>query len=95
MLLELDHDDLLFPTAVEEVAAAFEANRSAAFVYSNTVNHDLRTDTPITWSSRFGSRDRPCTFRGKEYRESVSADPYPQSISRIWFAPDPPSLLAT
>lgn len=27
-------------------------------------------------------------FRGKDYRESVSADPHPQSISRIWFAPN-------
>jgi SAM-dependent methyltransferase len=88
VLLELDHDDLLFPTALEEVTAAFAADPAAVFVYSNTACHDVRTDKPITWSSRFGWSDRPCTFRGKEFRESVSADPYPQSISRIWFAPN-------
>src|SRR5262249_32191549 len=36
LLLELDHDDLLMPTAVERVKAAF-VDPKVGFVYSNTV----------------------------------------------------------
>lgn len=87
ILLELDHDDLLLPGALSEVAAAF-SDPTVDFVYSNTVNHDARSDTPISWDSRYGWSYRPYDFNGKACVEAVSADPFPQSISRIWFAPN-------
>lgn len=87
ILFELDHDDLLLPGALEETAKAFSDN-SVDFAYSNTVNHDVRNNTPITWSNRYGWTTRPVKVGTLDCVESVSADPYPQSISRIWFAPN-------
>jgi glycosyltransferase involved in cell wall biosynthesis len=87
ILLEMDHDDLLLPGALSEVAKAFE-DPSVDFVYSNTVNHDVRFDTPVTWSDHWGWSQRDFEYKGKKYIESVSAEPDPQSISRIWFAPN-------
>jgi O-antigen biosynthesis protein len=87
ILLELDHDDLLLPEALAETARAFE-DPSVTFVYSNTVNHDVRYDKPIAWSESFGWKTRPFVYEGKQFLESISASPFPQSISRIWFAPN-------
>lgn len=86
ILLELDHDDELLPTALEEVASAF--TDGCDFVYSNSINHDVRIDKPIHWPSRFGWSIRPVKYHGMDCLESVSAGPDPQSISRIWFAPN-------
>ena len=87
ILLELDSDDILLPRCLSEIAAAFE-DPEVTFAYSNTVNHDIRTDTPVSWDARYGWSQRPFEWNGKQYVESVSADPFPQSISRIWFAPN-------
>lgn len=87
ILLEVDHDDLLLPGALREVAAAF-GDPSVDFVYSNTVNHDMNLNQPMVWSSEYGWSTRPYEFMGMKCLESISADPLPQSLSRIWFAPN-------
>lgn len=87
ILLELDHDDQLLPGALEACAQAFQ-DPAVVFAYSNTVNHDVRSNSPVVWSERYGWRNRPFEHEGQRYLESISADPYPQSISRIWFAPN-------
>lgn len=87
VLFELDHDDLLLPGALEETAKAFQDD-SVDFAYSNTVNHDIRCDQPITWDAKYGWVNRAFQFEKINGIESVSADPHPQSISRIWFAPN-------
>jgi SAM-dependent methyltransferase len=87
VLLELDHDDWLLPTALAECSTAF-ADPEVVFAYSNSVCHNTQTDVPIQWSARYGWKSRPVTIDGKPYIESVSAAPDPQSISRIWFAPN-------
>lgn len=40
ILVELDHDDLLMSTALEEVVGAFESNPEVGFVYSDCVEYD-------------------------------------------------------
>lgn len=87
VLFELDHDDLLMPGALEETAKSF-ADSSVDFAYSNTVNHDVRNNQPVVWDQKFGWTYRALEFEGNACIEAVSADPYPQSISRIWFAPN-------
>jgi O-antigen biosynthesis protein len=87
VLFEMDHDDLLLPGALSECAKAFE-DESVSFAYSNTVNHDVRNDKPVTWSEAFGWSSRPFIHNGHTYAEAVSSPPYPQAISRIWFAPN-------
>jgi len=87
VLFEMDHDDFLLPGALEETAKAF-TDSTVDFAYSNTVNHDVRTNTPVSWDTRYGWSYRGLTVNGTDCVEAISADPYPQSISRIWFAPN-------
>lgn len=86
ILLELDHDDELLPTALEEVDKAFAGG--CDFAYSNTINHDVRSNTPVVYGSAYGWSHRDFEYRGLKCAESVSAAPFPQSISRILFAPN-------
>jgi len=88
VLMELDHDDELMPGALEEAAKAF-SDDSVDFAYSNTVNHDVRGEgLPVTWPERYGWTSREIDYRNRKCKESVSPPPDPQSISRIWFAPN-------
>lgn len=86
VLLELDHDDELMPGALSECQKAID--QGADFVYSNTVNHDVRTNQPLVWSNYYGWRQRPVKYKDMDCIEAVSSDPDPQSISRIWYAPN-------
>jgi len=86
--LELDHDDILMPTALYEVNKAFEENENICFVYSNTVNWDTRTNTSLTYSNFYGWSKRPFKFRGHDLFENVSSKPSPHNLSKIWFAPN-------
>src|ERR1051325_6090551 len=86
VVLELDHDDELMPGALSEAHKAFESGTD--FAYSNAVNHDVRSGKPLTWSGYWGWSQRPLQFKGMDCVESVSSPPEPQSISRIWYAPN-------
>jgi glycosyltransferase involved in cell wall biosynthesis len=55
ILLELDHDDLLCPTAIEEVKKAF-GHQGVGFVYSNSLITDMK----------FGKRERFLASHGWE-----------------------------
>lgn len=81
-LVEVDHDDLLTPTALEEVS---RVPLEYDMCYSNTVNINWPEITPVTWSSYYWWTNRPFKFMDKDVMEAVSAAPFPQSISRIWF----------
>jgi SAM-dependent methyltransferase len=87
ILLELDHDDLLTPTALEEVAAAFE-DQTIGFVYSNTI-HSTGTFGKIQrFDERYGWKYREVEYMGNKLDEHISFEPTPDSLSRIWFAPN-------
>ena len=87
IILEVDHDDLLVSTALEEVAQTFNNNSEVCFVYSNAAY--VRKD----WSTyRYGSiyqwEYRPFVYKGHEIEEIVSPESVPQELCYIWFAPD-------
>ena len=84
VLVEFDHDDMLLPTCLEEVALAAVDHD---FIYSNCiqVNQDW---TPHLWGDAFGWEWRDVTYEGHEVKEAVSPEPYPSNFSRIWFAPN-------
>lgn len=88
VFVELDHDDLLVPECLATLRSVYEFDQDATFVYSNSVNVDIRTMKPVYWSENYGWRNRPFKWNGYDVMESCSADPDPQSISRIWFAPN-------
>lgn len=88
ILLELDHDDLLLPTAVEKVKAAF-LDPEIGFVYSNTlhVTDDLKHSS-ARFDASFGWQYRQVPFNGVMVDECVSFSPIPSAVSLIWYAPD-------
>lgn len=87
ILLELDHDDLLMPTAIEETVKAFE-NEEIGFAYSNTI-HSMADFTPIQrFDERYGWKYREVEYKGHKLDEHISFEPNPDSISKIWFAPN-------
>ena len=81
-LVELDHDDELTPTCLEEISRCTED-----FVYSNCFQVDDNWN-PYTWSDGFGWEWREHEYKGNRVLEAVSPDPSPSNFSRIWFAPN-------
>lgn len=79
ILVELDHDDLLLPTAISEIKKAFE-DPNVGFVYSNNYRTDMNGNHLDKFSSEYGWE-----YRGNE---CVAFDPTPASVSKIWYAPD-------
>ena len=85
ILVELDHDDILMPTALEEIQKAFDENSNVVFVYSDFsyINAD---STP-----NFSKYD--ASF-GWEYHEEDGYNvchglaPSPHNVSLIWYAPN-------
>ncbi|MEW6212374.1 MAG: glycosyltransferase [Acidobacteriota bacterium] len=87
ILLELDHDDLLMPTALEMVHNCFEANLDIGMVYSNCCRVD-EDWTPNIFGPQYGWAYREVEAFGHVVVETISPDPLPQNLSRIWYAPD-------
>ena len=87
ILLELDHDDLLMPTAIEEVKKAFE-DSEVGFVYSNTVHSDAAFGKIQRFDEAYGWRYKEIDYKGHILDEHISFEPTPESISRIWYAPN-------
>lgn len=88
ILLELDHDDLLTPDAIEEVMRAFESS-GCGFAYSNAAEflQETRTAAP-RYGADFGWTFRPFEFQGMVLDETISPPPLPSNVSRIWHAPN-------
>jgi len=86
VLMEVDHDDELYPNALEECAKAF-ADPTVDFAFSNCCDVGENYQ-PRFFSEQFGWVNRPTVYEGKEVVEMVAFDPDPASISRIWYAPN-------
>lgn len=85
ILVEVDHDDELFPDALEILDKEFEEETD--FAYSNFC--DVQRDgTPRTFEAKFGWRSREIEYRGQRLLESIAFEPSPASFSKIWFAPN-------
>lgn len=80
ILVEVDHDDVLTPDCLEEVAKAFE-DEEIGFVYSN--NLKLSKDF-VPYDEKYGWEWR----KNGDYYEMVSFPPSAASLAYIWFAPD-------
>jgi SAM-dependent methyltransferase len=87
ILLEMDHDDLLTDDALAEVDKAFR-DKAVGFVYSNTVHATADYKPVMRFDERYGWKYRKVKFRGHELDEHFSFPPRPDSISKIWFAPN-------
>lgn len=87
ILCELDHDDLLTPNALKEVAMAFE-DPSVGFVYSNTIHSTGDFKKVQRFDECYGWRYREVDYNGHKLDEHIHFEPTPNCISRIWFAPN-------
>ena len=89
IMLELDHDDMLLPTAIEKVKAVFAQEPDTGFVYSNDlhVTDDLKHSAP-RFNTAYGWMFREVPFNGTVVDECVSFAPTPAAVSLIWYAPD-------
>jgi SAM-dependent methyltransferase len=87
ILVELDHDDLLTPTAIADIHEAF-ADESVGFVYSNSANFEGDFKATKPYNGANGWQFRPYDHRGHTLNETRAFSPTPSSVSTIWFAPN-------
>lgn len=86
VLVEMDHDDLLTPDCLEELAKAYE-NPEVGFVYSdNAVLH--MTDQFAPFSPDYGWSYRTFPWQGQDLIAMNSFPPSSHSVGYIWYAPD-------
>jgi hypothetical protein len=87
ILVELDHDDILLPTCLEEVNNVFQNNENVDFVYSDaaSVHQDWTSEI---WSEVYGWKYEEIEYDGHKILSAIAPEPDIQSISRIWFAPN-------
>lgn len=87
IMVELDHDDLLLPTALEKVKRAFvESGRD--FVYSNSIYCNKEFKAIGRFDKSYGWKWKRHELEGNVVDEVISFDASPASLSKIWFAPD-------
>jgi len=88
ILLEVDHDDLLTPQALECVETPFK-DPEIGFVYSNFAEFSDDFKKTKRYSPTHGWSWRPY-FHAKEHEldEVMSFAPDALSVSRIWYAPN-------
>jgi glycosyltransferase involved in cell wall biosynthesis len=85
ILVELDHDDKLMPTALEKVAEAFSENEGVGFVYSDfaQINED-GTPNFTEFDAQYG-----WSYRDEDgYHVTNSKSHHPHHVAYIWFAPN-------
>jgi hypothetical protein len=88
VLLELDHDDMLAPNAIQRVREEFADNPDVGFVYSNAIRTTLDLKPVDKYPEGFGWEYRTVTLNGVEVDEVLSFPAIPFNVSRIWYAPD-------
>jgi O-antigen biosynthesis protein len=84
-LLEVDHDDLLTPDCLQEVAAAFQKDPDVGFVFSDNAKLD---DNFKPYSKYWGWEHQMFNWRGKDLYTMISFVPDAGSLSMIYYAPD-------
>jgi O-antigen biosynthesis protein len=87
ILVEVDHDDILLPNCLEELAKAFEQNPECGFVYSDDATYHMQ-DGFIPYGSGYGWTHREFDWNGKKLTAMNSFEPSSHSVSYIWYAPD-------
>lgn len=89
ILVELDHDDLLMPNALESLAAAFDREPDASLVYSDwaQVQEDGSADD-WTYREGLGWEYRTVETPAGKRKAAVTLPPTPHNVSLIWFAPN-------
>jgi SAM-dependent methyltransferase len=75
------------PMAIEEVKKAF-SDKEIGFAYSNTIHCTEHFNQIEKFSDVFGWKYRDIDYNGHKIHEHISFEPGPDSVSKIWFAPN-------
>ena len=89
ILVELDHDDVLTPTCLEELAEAFERNPAASFAYSDftQINEDGSANHS-RFNQEMGWVYDSVMIDDRWYERCNSLAPLPHNVGYIWYAPN-------
>lgn len=87
ILLELDHDDLLMPVALEKVVEKFKES-GAGFVYSDFAEFNEDGSPREPWSEAYGWKHRKETLLGKNCTVYQAPEPSPAAMGRVEYAPN-------
>ena len=87
ILLEVDHDDLLMPGAVEKVKKAF-ADPAVGFVYSESANFKGNFEKVERYSEAYGWKYQEFEYKGHKMEYHISHPELPSTLSRIWYCPN-------
>lgn len=87
VLVEMDHDDILTPDCLEELAVAFEQNPDCGFVYSDNAIYHMQ-DAFIPYNPLFGWTYTEYNWNEKNLIAMNSFEPSSHALSYIWYAPD-------
>ena len=92
ILVEIDHDDLITPDALEEIKKAF-IDPKVSFAYSNFCEFYFDHPTLKDWESprydpAYGWRYRDFEWQGHRLNECLDFDTLPSNFAMIWYAPN-------
>lgn len=86
-LAEVDHDDEIFPNCIEEVQKCINNNPSCDFIYSDTAELKESGQSSL-YNKDCGWQFYDFEHDGITYPINKSFQPTPQSVSKIWYAPN-------
>lgn len=84
VLVEVDHDDLITPDCLEELANAFKANPACGFAYSD----NAKLGKFIPYNKIYGWTHRTVQYNGQDLYAMHSQPLTPGRLGFIWYAPD-------
>lgn len=86
VLVELDHDDLLWPDVLTHVAkAAADGND---FIFSDAACFDEEKQRPVLYSDVHGWETYPVKLYGRELMATRNFPLTPRSLCEVYYAPD-------
>ena len=87
IIVELDHDDLLMPEAINKIKKAF-TNTDIGFVYSDTIRCNMDYVSAPRFNNQHGWKYGTTEVNGHRVEYPIAFEATPASVSRIWYAPD-------
>ena len=89
ILVELDHDDVITPTCLEDVHDAFAANSAATLVYSDfaQMNRDLSPNDG-RFNPAMGWQYSDEKIGTATFARCHALEPFPHNVGYIWYAPN-------
>lgn len=86
-LVELDHDDMLMPLALDRISQKLKQT-PADFIFSDCCCFKDKTGEPYSYNANFGFETYTVQLYGEEYLATAAFPVTPRSLFEIYTAPD-------